>query len=146
MFKSNPKLLELAVFLAGATQLAIAASSVFIPRLLGWREETLRLRPLTRHVFWTYAGYTLVTNAAFGTLAVLAPRALLDGTVLALAVSGFIAAYWSMRVILQLTVYDRSVAATRPLFRVAEALLMTGFIFVALTYAAAALSNAGALR
>ena len=63
MFKTE---LRTAVFLAGLTQIAIAASSLAIPRLLHWREETAGLVPLTRQVFWTYAGYIFATNLAFG--------------------------------------------------------------------------------
>ena len=43
--------------LAGGIQLAIALASLAIPGQLGWREETRRLTPLTREVFWTYAAY-----------------------------------------------------------------------------------------
>ena len=77
---------EILILLAGLAQLAIACTSVLIPRLLGWREETARLRPLTRQVFWTYATYILAINAAFGALSLLMPRALIDGSSLARAV------------------------------------------------------------
>lgn len=36
---------------AGLGQLALAAGSLALPRVLGWRTETAKLRPLTRHVF-----------------------------------------------------------------------------------------------
>ena len=129
---------KIAIVLAGITQLSIAASSVLIPRLLGWREETARLRPLTRQVFWTYACYILTAHVAFGILAIAAPSALLDGSVLARAVCAFIAAWWLSRAVLQFAVFDRSVAATRPLFRLAEAAYVSSFIYLALVYSAAA--------
>ena len=49
--------METAIRLAGAAQLALALASLAIPSVLGWREETRKLRPLTRQVFWTYAAY-----------------------------------------------------------------------------------------
>lgn len=127
-----------ALILAGIAQFGIAASSLMIPRLLGWREETTRLRPLTRQVFWTYASYILSFHIAFGLLSVLAPAALLDGSLLARAVSGFIAVYWLVRLTLQFTIFDRSVAVGRPLFRFGEAAYVTTFAYLTLVYAATA--------
>jgi hypothetical protein len=54
-----------------------------IPRLLHWREEVSKLRPLTRNVVTTYAYYILGTNLAFGLLSTLKPEWLLDGSGLA---------------------------------------------------------------
>lgn len=123
-----------ALVLAGIAQLGIAASSVFIPRLLGWKEETTQLKPLTRQVFWTYASYILGFHVAFGLLSVLAPAALLDGSLLARAVCGFIALYWAVRLTLQFVAFDRSVAAGRPLFRFAEAAYVSTFAYLVLVY------------
>jgi hypothetical protein len=127
-----------ALILAGVAQLGIAASSILIPRLLGWREETSRLKPLTRQVFWTYASYILGFHVAFGLLSLLAPAALLDGSLLARSVSAFIAVYWLVRLALQFLAFDRSVAVGRPLFRFAEAAYVSTFAYLVLVYAATA--------
>ncbi len=132
--------IELALLLAGLVQLGIAASSLMIPRLLGWHAETARLKPLTRQVFWTYAVYILSTNTASGLLALLAPKALVDGSTLARAVTGFMAAYWLGRVTVQLFVFDRSITA-RPLFRVAEAAYLTSFVYLGVVYGIAAVTQ-----
>ena len=129
--------IEIALILAGLAQLAIASSSVFIPRLLGWRQETALLRPLTRQVFWTYASYILGIHVAFAALTLLAPHALTDGSILARAVCAFIAVYWATRLILQFTVFDRSVAVRR-LFRFAEMAYVSAFAYLAIVYSAAA--------
>ncbi|MGZ8781078.1 MAG: hypothetical protein ACXW31_14245 [Thermoanaerobaculia bacterium] len=76
---------------------------------------------MTRQVFWTYASYIMGIHVAFGLLSLLAPGALLDGSLLARSVCGFIAVYWLVRLTLQFVAFDRSVAAGRPLFRFAEA-------------------------
>jgi len=44
--------MEAMIVLCGAGQLALAAASLAIPRALPWREELLRVSPLTRSVFW----------------------------------------------------------------------------------------------
>jgi len=56
------------VLLAGLGQLALVLASLAIPSVLNWREDTAKLRPLTRQVFWTYALYIWSINLAFGLL------------------------------------------------------------------------------
>lgn len=121
------------VVLAGIGQLALAAGSLAIPRVLGWREETTRLTRLTRQVFWTYAGYIWGTNVCMGALSAFAPGSLLDGSPLARAVCAYIALYWGARLLLQLFCYDRAVVTTAAL-RLAEAALLVLFAFLAATY------------
>src|SRR5262249_11999047 len=116
--------------------------SLAIPRVLGWREDTRKLRPLTRQVFWTYAGYIWTTNVCFGLLSLLAPRALLEPTLLARSVSGFIAAYWGARLAIQLGWFDRSAAPRRTIFRLAEAALVSLFGYLTLVYGAVAVGAA----
>lgn len=128
--------IETAVRLAGIAQLLLGAASTAIPYVLQWREETARLRPLLRQLFWVYAGYILGLHLAFGLLSMLAPSWLLDGSGLAAAVTGFIATYWGARLILQFTVFDRSDAPTGPWFRVAEAALVLLFVALTAIYAA----------
>jgi len=126
---------------AGLGQLALAAGSLAIPGLLGWREDTARLRPITRQIFWTYAGYILSFHICFGLLSLLAPDWLLDRTPLATAVCGFIAVYWATRLVLQFTWIDRSQAPSGAIFVAAEAALVTLFASLVLIYGAAFVSH-----
>ena len=132
------------VFAAGIGQLALIAASLAIPRVLRWREDTAKLRPLTRQVFWTYAVYIWCTNLAFG-LVSLRPAWLLDHSPLAGCVTGFITAYWVGRVLIQFFYFDRSDAPTGPLVRLAEIALVGLFVYLSLVYAAALLLNLGVL-
>ena len=126
--------LETLVRLAGLGQLLLAAASTAIPSVLQWPRETAKLRPLLRQLFWVYAGYILGFHVAFGALSVLAPAWLLDGSGLAAAVSGFIAAYWGVRLALQFLYLDRSDAPAGAAFRLAEAALVALFVFLAAVY------------
>ena len=132
--------LESAVRLAGLGQLALAAASTAIPHVLRWRTETAALRPL-RQLFWIYAGYILGFHIAFGLLSVLAPGWLLDGSGLAAAVSGFIATYWGVRLVLQFAYLDRSDAPQGSWFSAAEGALVSLFVFLSATYASALVAN-----
>lgn len=132
---------KILIVLAGLTQLAIAATSLLIPRLLDWPKETTLLRPLTRHVFWTYAGYTLGTNLWFAALAIGWPSQLAAGTPLAVLVTAFISVYWLVRIVVQFAWYDRTVTLDRTLFKLAEMAYVSGFAFVTIVFAMATIHN-----
>lgn len=120
--------------LAGAGQVALALGSLTIPRVLRWREETARLSPLTRQVFWTYAAYIWTSHVGFGLVSMLLPQALLDPGPLAPCVTGFIALWWTVRLVLQLFCFDRSARPPGLRYVVAEAALTAAFIGCAVLY------------
>jgi hypothetical protein len=132
------------VFVAGVGQLVLIAASLAIPHVLRWREDTAKLRPLTRQVFWTYAIYIWCTNLAFA-LVSLRPVLLLDRSPLAACVSGFIAAYWAGRVLIQFFYFDRSDAPPGLHLRLAEVALVGLFVYLSLVYAAALWLNVGGI-
>jgi hypothetical protein len=129
------------IVLAGLVQLAIAATSLAIPRLLDWPADLAKLQPLTRSIFWTYAGYILGTHVWFAAMSLGWSSELLSGTPLAALITGFIAVYWLVRVVGQFAWYARGVANTRPLFRAAEVLYVGGFAFLVAVFTAATIHN-----
>ncbi|MBI4408833.1 MAG: hypothetical protein HY561_03935 [Gemmatimonadetes bacterium] len=122
------------LILAGVGQLGLALASLALPRILRWRDETARLRPLTRQVFWTYATYIWVTNICFGVLSAFAPEWLLERTALARAVTGYITAYWGARLLVQFVFFHRSAAPSGAFYRAAEAVLVSLFLFLTAVY------------
>lgn len=135
-------LLPKLILVAGIGQIALIIASLAIPRVLEWREETAKLRPLTRQVFWTYAIYIWCTNLAFGVVS-LRPDWLLDDQPLAACVTGFIAAYWTGRVLIQFFYFDRSDAPQGRHVKLAEIVLIALFSYLSLVYALATLVNLG---
>ena len=127
--------------LAGVGQLALALASLSIPGVLGWREQTARLAPLTRQVFWTYAAYIWTSHVAFGLVSLLLPQALLGPGPLATCVTGFIALWWGARLALQLSCFDRSARPPGTLFALAEAALTGAFVAFTGLYAALTLRH-----
>jgi hypothetical protein len=125
--------MKVLVILAGCGQLALALASIALPRVLGWREDTAKLRPLTREVFWTYAVYIWSINVSFGLVSALAPHWLLDGSPLAMAVCGFIAFYWGARLAIQLVAFGKH-APPGALFKVAEAAMTALFLSLTVIY------------
>ena len=113
-------------------------ASLAIPKALGWREETQKLRPLIRQVFWTYAAYIWCFNLSFGLVSVFATDSLLDRSLLAGIVTAFIAVYWAARVAVQFAYFDRSDAPAGPVYTAAEVALVLLFVSLTGIYALAA--------
>jgi hypothetical protein len=133
--------LETVVFLAGLGQLALVVASLAIPRVLDWRADVAQLRPLTRQVFWTYAGYIWCTNLCFGLVSTFGPAWLLDRSPLATVVTAYIAVYWAARVAIQFLYFDRSHVPPGPLPRIGEVVLVGLFVALTFTYGAAVFAN-----
>jgi hypothetical protein len=119
---------------AGAAQLVLVVVSLAIPRWLRWAEDLRHVRPLTRQVFWTYAGYIWTTNLGMGLVSTIGARFLLDGSPLATAVCGFIALYWGARVVIQFVYFDRTDAPKGWFFVMGEVALVGLFITLTLIY------------
>jgi hypothetical protein len=132
--------LKTLVVLAGLGQLALALGSLALPKVLRWADDTAKLRPLTRQVFWTYAAYIWVTNVCFGVVSTFAPGWLLERTPLARALAGYITIYWGARVLVQFLYFERSEVERGVFYRIAEFGLVGLFIFLTAVYGYAAVS------
>ncbi|MCE7041883.1 hypothetical protein [Dyadobacter sp. CY312] len=122
------------LFLAGLAQLVLAAGSLAIPKVLGWKLELAKVQPLIRQMFWTYAAYILVINICFGMLTIFGINELTDSSFLAKVVTGFIAVYWISRVLVQFFYFDRSGFPSGVLNRLAEVVLTVLFIVLSVIY------------
>jgi hypothetical protein len=133
-------LMKVSLIIAGLGQLALALSSLALPRILGWGDDTKKLRPLTRQLFWTYAAYIWATNLCFGALSTFAPDWLLDGSPLARVLAGYITAYWGARVLVQFFYFDRRQAPPGVFYKIAEVALVSLFVFLTALYGFVAVS------
>lgn len=133
------------IIAAGVGQLLVVLGSLAIPAALQWRQQLAALRPLTRQVFWTYAGYIWCTNLFFAVVSLLIPAELTGETPLALAVCLFISLYWAARVVIQFVYFDRSDAPQGRIYLWAEWFLVSLFIAFATVYGMAAWQNWKAL-
>lgn len=134
-------MLETLIYFAGVGQAILVVGSLAIPRILNWGEEASKLRPLTRQVFWTYAGYIWVTNLSFALISMISPASLTDQSFLATAVSIYICVYWLARLIIQFTWFDRSDAPQGLPYTIAETLLVGLFVGLTLVYGWAVIEN-----
>lgn len=94
--------------LAGALQIALALLHLAFPQRFAWKEELARLSLLNRQMFLVHTLFVGFVVALFGALSLLAPQALLAPTPLSRLVLGGLAAFWTLRLVVQCCVYDRS--------------------------------------
>ena len=136
-------LLERAVIGCGIAHIMLCLGSLYIPKALQWRTHLRVLQPLLRQMFWTYAGYILVTNLSFGIVSILGSEELLAKSFLARSVTVFISVYWFARIGIQFFYFDRSHAPKGMMYTIAEILLVSLFVIFSLTYFVAFLYNCG---
>ena len=122
------------IFLAGIGQIALVLGSLAIPKILRWKVELNKVQPLIKQIFWTYAGYILVTNLCFGLVSVFADKALIDKSFLATAVTGFICLYWLSRIIIQFFYFDRKSFPMGKILLAGEIILIALFVFLTIVY------------
>ena len=122
------------IYLAGLGQIALAAGSVVIPKLLNWSSEMAKVQPLIKQIFYTYACYILFFNFSFGLLSVFVNTDLTNGTRLAMLVCGFIAVYWISRVCIQFFYFDRANFPSSNWHKLGEGVLVTLFFFFSAVY------------
>lgn len=134
---NTQKYIEIAVLLAGIGQLVLVLASFAIPHCLGWKGELAKLPKLLRQIYWTYAAYMLCMHFFFGMISTFGTELLLDATPLATILSGLMATWWSVRIVLQFCCFDRKGIPPTRFNTIAEVILISFFIYLALTYSCA---------
>ncbi|MGE9268030.1 MAG: hypothetical protein ACQKBY_08030 [Verrucomicrobiales bacterium] len=125
------EILQSALLLAAWAQGLLCVGSLAIPRVLGWREKTAVLTPLMRQMWWTYAAYVWMSHVFFALVSLALRDWFVAGSLAALCLSGFIFAWWLVRLVLQFAAFDLAEIPPTPFNRAAEWLLT--LLFIALT-------------
>ena len=126
--------LIVAIWVAGGVQLAIAAANLEVARKLDYRSNLARLTPMVSQIFLVHAVYIVLVILWFGALCLLFAARLASGDPLGRFLTGGLAAFWGLRAIMQLTVYDRQVRKDHRLQDVAflaACTLLTGIFLTA---------------
>ncbi|MEI9998102.1 MAG: hypothetical protein WDO13_02480 [Verrucomicrobiota bacterium] len=132
--KTLTDLLGLALWLAGAGHFCLLIASVQVPARLGWKKDLAQLTPFNRRLMWVYAGTTLLTIVAFGVLTLLLHGEFLARDPAAVALAGFIAVFWTLRIVVDFTWLPRDGWPRGTAFAVGHILLVGLFIALAATY------------
>jgi len=98
--------LTLALQFAGLLHLGLIAAGVLMPQVVNLRTNLTSLPSFIRRLFWVYYIFIGLSLVSFGALSFFLADALASGTVLARAVCGFLAAFWTIRLFAAAFVFD----------------------------------------
>jgi uncharacterized membrane protein len=82
--------------------------NAFLPGLLQYEENLRKTDPIIRQVFYVHNAYILLVLAFIGAVCVLLPGELITGGRLATVLNGFFMLFWGLRLVIQMTYYDRT--------------------------------------
>ena len=116
------------IFWTGIGQLFVLVASALVPVELKWRETLAPLPKLVRQLFWVYGGYIVLSIISLGLICTLNADELAAGSPLARMFCGYVAAFWGIRLSLQV-VLDAKPFLTKAYLVAGYHLLTVLFIF-----------------
>jgi hypothetical protein len=128
-----PKLL----WLAAAIQFAMAASNIFLPRILKYKENLLRVSPIIRQIFVVHSAYLVGVVLLFAAATATFTSELASGHGLGRFLSAAIAVFWLCRMLVQLLYYDANLRKSN---RWGDFAYSAATAFLCIAYSAAAFS------
>jgi hypothetical protein len=127
-----------AIRLAGGIHLAIIAANIPLPGKLRVRQHLATVPRFLRQIFFVHWIYIVLILALFSALCFAFPQQLAGGSSLGRFLSGFIAFFWLLRMVLQWTYYDREVRREN---RLLDALYAAALIVLTGIFSAAAVGG-----
>jgi hypothetical protein len=98
--------LSYAICAAALGHLLVLIASVQAPARLGWKHDIPKLTRFNQKVFWVYGFYILLCIVSFAALTWRLHDEFLAGELAARWIAGFIAVFWTVRVLIDLFWYD----------------------------------------
>lgn len=98
--------LTLALPIAGILHLGLICAGAMMPRVVGTRAHLVGLPPFLRQLFWVYYTFIGLCLVSFGTITLVLAPTLAAGSSLARALCVFLAAFWTLRLIVATFVFD----------------------------------------
>jgi hypothetical protein len=109
-----------------------------MPRAVGLRAHLAGLPSFIRRLFWVYYAFIGLCLVGFGVLTFTLAGTLAEGGMLARALCGFLAAFWTLRLITATFVFDLSPYLTNVYRRLGHHLVNLVFIYLPAVYFLAA--------
>ncbi|MDC0007334.1 hypothetical protein OAE07_05145 [Winogradskyella sp.] len=123
------------IILGGCGQIFTAVIYPYIRhKVFDWYNDVKQLKPLNQEIVKTYGRYIQGLNFSFGCIAIVLPNDLKNGTHLAIALTGLIAAYWVGKVITQIAYYPMYQIPQKTIFKVGSYFMNLLFILFAVVY------------
>lgn len=123
------------IIISGIGQIFTACIYPYIRhRVFDWYEDVKQLKPLNQEIAKTYGRYIQGLNFSFGLIAILLPNELQNGSDLALALTGLIAAYWVGKVATQIAYYPMYEIPQKLIFKIGSYFMNGLFTLFAIVY------------
>ena len=100
--------LELHLRIVGALLLFLFVLNLIVPFHFGWKQELKQVSLLTRNIFFVHSFFIAMSILAFALLCLFFTYTLIEGSMLATLVLGFLTLFWAIRLYMQWFVYDAS--------------------------------------
>ena len=110
-------------------------------KVFDWYTDVKQLKPLNQEITKTYGRYIQGLNFSFGLIAILLPSDLKNGTNLAIAITGLIAAYWVGKVATQIAYYPMYDIPKKFIFKWGGFGMNTLFVLFAVVYSLLLIQN-----
>lgn len=130
------------IILGGIGQIFTALIYPYIRhKVFDWYNDVKQLKPLNQEIAKTYGRYIQGLNFAFGLVAILIPVDLKNGSNLAIALTGLIAAYWVGKVATQIAYYPMYQIPQKPIFKIGSYFMNLLFMLFAVVYTWLVINN-----
>ncbi|QWX83035.1 hypothetical protein H0I23_11250 [Cellulophaga sp. HaHaR_3_176] len=124
------------LIIAGLGQIFTALIYPYIRhKVFDWYNDVKQLKPLNQEIAKTYGRYIQGLNFSFGLITILLTDDLKNGSKLAIAISGLIAAYWIGKVATQIAYYPMYDIPKKALFKFGGYFMNILFTLFALVFA-----------
>jgi hypothetical protein len=130
----NGTLMKEMIWGAGCVHLGIMAANVPLPGRLKVRERLAGVPLFVRQIFYVHWVYILIVLGLFTALCFGFAAELAGGNALGRFLSGFMAGFWLLRIVLQLFYYDREIRREN---RVLDSMYLASLIVLVVVFGAA---------
>jgi hypothetical protein len=130
--------LTLALEIAGLMHLGLLCAGALMPGVVGLRANIATLPPFIRRLFWVYYTFIGFCLISFGTITVVLAPTLAAGGNLARSLCLFLAAFWTIRLIVATFVFDLRPYLTNGYRRIGYHATNIVFAYLPIVYAWAA--------
>ena len=123
------------IILGGIGQIFTALIYPYIRhQVFDWYNDVKQLKPLNQEIAKTYGRYIQGLNFCFGFIAILLTDDLQNGSKLAIAITGLIAAYWTGKVATQIAYYPMYEIPKKTIFKIGGYFMNTLFVLFAVVF------------
>ena len=126
--------LSYALYAAVMGHLLVLVASLQAPVRLNWKPDIAKLAPFNRKIFWVYGFYIVLSIVSFAVLTWRLHDSFLAGESAARGLAGFIAVFWTVRVLADAFWYDSRDWPAGNAMVVGHALLTSLFSSLAVVY------------